>query len=149
MYGRESYIFLLNNMIISNHYISRAFRWRCFQSITFRLRIFYADVGVKIRIRYMDKLLPLEELSKVYMRWLQKMHEEFDQEVTFLDPPTFIFHQESLKELKVNKPGDYHEEVFRLHLSVHKEHCLLIGWFFSCKSCNRSYLEVSCSIINM
>ncbi|OAE20997.1 hypothetical protein AXG93_2024s1090 [Marchantia polymorpha subsp. ruderalis] len=60
--------------------------------------------GVKIRIRYMDKLLPLEELSKVYMRWLQKMHEEFDQEVTFLDPPTFIFHQESLKELKVNKP---------------------------------------------
>lgn len=64
--------------------------------------------GVKLEIKFSGKNKPVSptQLVEEYFAWLEEMHSKYDEEVTFLDEPAWLFsHPNADKELGVYKQG--------------------------------------------
>jgi hypothetical protein len=58
---------------------------------------------VEIVLKVKGKVIKMPELVEEYMCWLKEMHEEYDEEVEFLDQGTYIIGHPRLEELGLNK----------------------------------------------
>ncbi len=58
---------------------------------------------MEIILKVKGKVIKMPELVEEYKCWLKEMHEEYDEEVEFLDQGTYIIGHPRLEELGLNK----------------------------------------------
>ncbi|BBN16608.1 structural maintenance of chromosomes flexible hinge domain-containing protein 1 [Marchantia polymorpha subsp. ruderalis] len=101
-----------------------------------------SEAGVKLEIKFSGKNKPVSptQLVEEYFAWLEEMHSKYDEEVTFLDEPAWLFsHPNADKELGVYKQGYFEIEMldslkYGKSVMKKKKFTRLLGSVLSCCS---------------